>query len=213
MIRINPLDHDKLPIEYPIKTMLWIYLSRLSVFLAVVSGSLLLLALILGSISLIVAAPFPVEVMVRMGIAAGISLIPYTLMQIWVYYKNTLAGKDRSEITRESPDLEDSRLEEEDTLHRARILTILAPYLSAAQIQEALDIVWAIRDSSSRADALAALASQLAELGYPDQALTAAHAIGDRFSRASVLAELIPHLPPEEQEAALQEALVLAQRH
>ena len=90
---------------------------------------------------------------------------------------------------------------------RAWALAALAPHLTPKLLAEALTAARAIKwDWRARSDALAALASRLAELGHPAEALAEVWAIEWERARAAALASLAPHLTPE----LLAEALAAA---
>ena len=84
----------------------------------------------------------------------------------------------------------------------AEALVGLAPHLPEALLKEALGVARAIKNESSRAEALSKLAPRLAEWGCSQEALAVAREIRDEFSRVAVLMGLAPHLPVREALAA-----------
>jgi NTP pyrophosphatase (non-canonical NTP hydrolase) len=94
---------------------------------------------------------------------------------------------------------------------RSHALYMLAPYLTEPLLREALEVARAIGDKEARPQALAALASRLAERGDPSGALSVAQDIQDEYWRSQTLAALAPHLAPAEQDQVLREALPVAQ--
>ncbi len=92
---------------------------------------------------------------------------------------------------------------------RARALAGLALQLSRPLLQQALEAALVIGWGRARAEALAVMASRLAELGHPEEALATAREIENGYWRARALAGLVPHLPQSKQ--VLREALGQAQ--
>jgi TIR domain/NB-ARC domain len=86
------------------------------------------------------------------------------------------------------------------------ILTSLAPHLAAEQLADAVATAGKIAEPEPRAEALAALASQLAEPGRRhalEQALAATGTIVNTYARAKALAALAPHLAEDQLAEAL----------
>jgi hypothetical protein len=101
-----------------------------------------------------------------------------------------------------------------DHSQQAETLARLVPHLEPPQCQqilrETLEAVQAVSDKRRWSEALASLASRLAELGHPREALEAAQAIGSEGERSEVLATLAPHLEPTQRQQVLREAWVAA---
>jgi hypothetical protein len=111
-----------------------------------------------------------------------------------------------------------------DVYERATVLAKLASRLPEPLLREALVAAQdrenlredmseegqAPRYVYSVAQALPLLLPRLAELGYSQEALMAAHKIGDPQGRALTLARLIPYLAPSAKEEILREALAEA---
>jgi len=94
-------------------------------------------------------------------------------------------------------------------------LAMLAPYLPAPLLREALANAWQINDVLYRARALVALAVHLpkANRGAPlREALSAARGIEHHAFRAYELAKLAPHLTPDLREKVFRESLQAAER-
>ena len=103
---------------------------------------------------------------------------------------------------------------------RAAALAKIAPLLYEPALREALDVAHAIDDEKARGEVMMKLALRLGELGYPDEALDEAKAIGDaeeqaRDELASGLDELLPTARALEQARTMTEerarAAVLAE--
>jgi hypothetical protein len=110
--------------------------------------------------------------------------------------------------------LRDALAESQRIVHtdvRARSLATLAPHLSKPLLREALALMRNSGGEFGWAKALAELLSQLARLGYPEEALESAWAIPDEADQAQVLSSLASYLPEPLKGEALREALVVAQ--
>ncbi len=96
-----------------------------------------------------------------------------------------------------------------DGPYRAEALAGLAPHLSEPLSREALAVAREIEDAASKAMAVARLATRLAELGYPGEALVRVLEIEDDGSRGEALVGLGPHLPESLTVEALAAARVI----
>jgi hypothetical protein len=96
----------------------------------------------------------------------------------------------------------------ENESFRAEALAKLAPHLPEPLLRQAVVDIGIPLYGFFWGQALAGLCSRLAELGYPDQALTIACQAWPESSRAEALAKLAPHLP----EPLLHQALASARQ-
>jgi uncharacterized protein YeeX (DUF496 family) len=94
----------------------------------------------------------------------------------------------------------------QDADARAKALAALVPHMPPHLLPQAMAVARKVERGDERDLTLAALAHHLAEMGYPEEALTAAREIRWADARAKALAALIPHLPPQ----VLAEALAAA---
>ena len=98
----------------------------------------------------------------------------------------------------------------QDADARAKALAALVPHMPPHLLPQAMAVARKVERGDERDLTLAALAHHLAEMGYPEEALTAAREIRWADARAKALAALIPHLPPGQQPQVLAEALAAA---
>jgi hypothetical protein len=101
----------------------------------------------------------------------------------------------------------------QDERARARLVITVAPFLDAAQLDQALQIADCFHDDACLVSVLAALATYLEEPARPRAVEKAFHAVG-RIEHARswgwALADLVPHLHGRMRESTLEQALYAA---